>query len=214
MAPDITTRLAGDSKAEQTLKTERSSLDLDPVGLVSLSMNLYRESHKALDSAQFRRPAGYQDQYLDIGCGAGNFTAEELLPRLRPCKRVVGVDVCSDMIDYARKHHQQPQVFFEVLDIVEGRSEDIVEKYGLFDRVYAFLSLHFTSDLEKAYRNIYRLLKDGGECLAVSFNRTGITDTWHDVYNMEAWTDLLPVSTVLKAEQCTFACLLCKTNSR
>ncbi|KAL1433941.1 hypothetical protein MTO96_012080 [Rhipicephalus appendiculatus] len=128
----------------------------------------------------------------DLGCGPGNFLKEVLLPRLRPCKCVVAVDSSPQMLSYARQHHHAPEVSFEILDIENGNPEEIVAKYGQFDRVYAFLVFHFVKDLNKAYRNVYQLLRQGGECLAVNFMRTGISDVWHQIYEKEEWKKYVP----------------------
>ncbi|XP_077488885.1 uncharacterized protein LOC144099452 isoform X4 [Amblyomma americanum] len=165
---------------------------LDPIAFLSLKENSYQENLKALDSVKFTRQPGYQDQHLDLGCGPANFTTEHLLPRLWPCKRIVATDKSRHMLDYARDHHQHPEVFFELLDIEHGDPQSIVDKHGWFDRVYAFLTFHYVSDLKRAYHNVHRLLKDGGECLVVYFTRTGITDAWYEVGRMDTWTNLIP----------------------
>ncbi|KAH9371897.1 hypothetical protein HPB48_021958 [Haemaphysalis longicornis] len=129
-----------------------------------------------MQSVRFLRPCSEDDQHLDVGCGPGNFLQDRLLPHLRPCRRLVGVDSSWEMLDYAKRHCREPEVAFEHLDIERGEPQAIIDKYGQFDRVYSFLTFHYVWDLERAYRNVNRLLKAGGECLAVCFVRTGITE--------------------------------------
>lgn len=182
----------GSTRKAKSEHTKDKRCDLGVLGFASLRVNSFRENIKALESVQLKSASGYQGQYLDLGCGPADFLDEELLPRLRPCKRVVAVDTSTEMLDYAMAHHQHPDVCYELLDIEHGDPQFIVDEYGLFDHVYAFLTLHFVFDLKKAYDNIYCLLKEGGECLSVNFARTGITDAWHQVYKMETWADLIP----------------------
>lgn len=171
---------------------KRSICNIGPVPFTKLTEHTKRENLNAMDSIQFTRPCSEGHQHLDIGCGPGNFLEDHLLPHLRPCKRVVGVDCSLEMLDYAKRHCRQPELAFEHLDIEHGDPRSVVDKYGQFDRAYAFLSFHFVKDLERAYMNVRKLLKDGGECLVVVFVRTPITDMWHKVFSMREWRPYMP----------------------
>ncbi|KAL1433944.1 hypothetical protein MTO96_012083 [Rhipicephalus appendiculatus] len=157
-----------------TQQLRRTTSDLDPESFTWLKDLSYEENLTALNVVQFLRSATKEDQYVDVGCGPGNFLAEKLLPRVRPFARVVATDISEDMIQYAQKHHKEPNVNFEVLDIENGDVQFMVHQYGLFDRVYSFLTFHYIWDLHKAYRNISQLLRDGGECLVVYLH-----EDWH-----------------------------------
>ncbi|XP_054922856.2 uncharacterized protein [Dermacentor andersoni] len=185
----ISTNAGANGDYEQT---ERTECRLDPVAFTHLKVNLYKEHFKALDIVKFRQPAGDDWRYLDLGCGPGNFLKEKLLSHLRPCACVIAADSSRDMLDYAREHNHAPEVFFELLDIEHDKPDAILAQYGRIDRVYAFLIFHFVKDLGRAYRNVYELLRSGGECLAVNFTRTGITDAWHQIYEMDEWKDYVP----------------------
>lgn len=177
---------------------------LDPVSYTSFKENTYRDNLTAWDSVKFRRPANEWNQYLDVGCGTGNFLKEHQLPRLRPCRRVVATDCSRDMLEYARSHTDEPEVTFELFDIERGDPQTIVDKYGEFDRLYAFLTFQYVWDLTRAYRSVYQLLKDGGECLIVYFTRTAVTDVWHRVHQMEEWRNCMRDPSALFAERFRF----------
>ncbi|XP_065307011.2 juvenile hormone acid O-methyltransferase-like [Dermacentor albipictus] len=171
-----------------------SNSERDPKTFLWLRNHNYRDNLGALDSVRFRRPATEDFQYLDVGCGPGNFTAEALLPRLRPCRRLVATDKSASMVAYAREHFRDHrEVAYDVLDIECGdHAECIVDTYGPFDRVYSFMTFHYVRDLEQAYRNVFLCLKDGGECLTVSFMGTAITDVWYRLWNAVEWKAYLP----------------------
>ncbi|KAK8783360.1 hypothetical protein V5799_010275, partial [Amblyomma americanum] len=192
MLPEVIPPPSKVAPVASSANAQRSSCDMNPLHYVDLSANNFRENLRAMECVKFKSPPEYQGQYLDLGCGPGDFLAEHLLPRLRPCKRVVAVDISTEMLDYARKQHQHPEVFYEQLDIEHGDPRTITEKHGVFDGVYAFMALHFVKDLEKTYYNISRLLKEGGECLALNAYRSTITDALQEVYEMKTWTDLAP----------------------
>lgn len=187
--------------------TRSSSSERDPKTFLWLRMHNYRDNLKALDSVRFRRPATEDFQYLEVGCGPGNFTTEALLPRLRPCRRLVTTDKSASMVGYAREHFRDHRdVAYEVLDIECGgeaanHAECIVDTYGPFDRVYSFMTFHYVRDLEQAYRNVFLCLKDGGECLTVSFTGAAITDVWYRLCNAEEWKAFLPNPKQLLSER-------------
>lgn len=186
--------------ATSTPPTRRGieSDERDPKSFLWLKMHNYRDNLSALESTRFRRPATRDFQYLEIGCGPGNFTTEALLPRLRPCRRLVATDKSAAMVDYASSQFKQRDVVYDVLDIdCDFRNEmdgvnRIVDAYGQFDRVYSFMTFHYVRDLARAYRNVHCCLKQGGECLTVSFAGAAITDVWYRLYHSSKWRHWLP----------------------
>ncbi|CAN7993803.1 unnamed protein product, partial [Ixodes pacificus] len=106
-----------------------------------------------------------EQQFLDVGCGTGDFTRDHLLPRCTPLERMVAVDVSEDMVEYAKKYFAHPKICYDVLDITGNGVADFVKRYGQFDRVYSFFCLQRTNNQEAALKNIAGLLKPGGGCL-------------------------------------------------
>ncbi|KAH7969194.1 hypothetical protein HPB52_015773 [Rhipicephalus sanguineus] len=108
-------------------------------------------------------------QYLEVGCGPGNITRNDLLPLCPPSlTRLVGTDISEAMLDYARNVNAHPKVHYRRLDITadEDVSRFIAEE-GRFQRVYSFFALHCIQDKAAALRNIERLMTPGGECLII-----------------------------------------------
>ncbi|EEC01188.1 acid methyltransferase, putative [Ixodes scapularis] len=127
--------------------------------------------------ASFKRTQGQQQKYLDLGCGTGQFTRNELLKRCPPTARLVAVDVAIEMIQHAQDNFVHPRITHEVLDIRQDVA-GFIRIHGKFDRVYSFFTLHWMKDQINAFRNVSSLLVDGGECLLLFPART----TWLNVY--------------------------------
>ncbi|CAN7993801.1 unnamed protein product [Ixodes pacificus] len=106
-----------------------------------------------------------EQQFLDVGCGTGDFTRDHLLPRCTPLERMVAVDVSEDMVEYAKKNFAHPKICYDVLDITGNGVADFVKRYGQFYRVYSFLCLQRATNQEAVFKNIAGLLKPGGGCL-------------------------------------------------
>ncbi|KAL1414162.1 hypothetical protein MTO96_007644 [Rhipicephalus appendiculatus] len=105
-------------------------------------------------------------QFLDVGCGTGEFTRDVLLPQCLPCRRIVGVDCSQEMVEYARRNSAHENLHFAVLDICADVTE-FLEEFGQFERVYSFFCLHWVDDITAALKNISRLMSPSGECLLV-----------------------------------------------
>ncbi|XP_029838696.2 juvenile hormone acid O-methyltransferase-like [Ixodes scapularis] len=155
-----------------------------------IKANNYQRSTniKVLDSPQisFATKPNPSQQFIDLGCGTGDFTLQELLPRCQPCRRIVATDVSRDMVEYAKENFTHAQIAYEVRD-VESDISGLVEKYGKFDRVYSFYVLHWVQDLTAALRNVADLMTDEGECLLVFPARLGLYKIWRKLVEMDRW---------------------------
>ncbi|KAH9380000.1 hypothetical protein HPB48_001395 [Haemaphysalis longicornis] len=106
-----------------------------------------------------------QQQFLDVGCGCGRVAKELLWPSCpKNIRRIVGVDICANMVSYARKHSAHPKIIYEQLDIA-GDISNFLQEFRTFDRIYCFNSLNRVKEQATAWKNISSLLKPGGECL-------------------------------------------------
>ncbi|KAL3194711.1 hypothetical protein MRX96_045970 [Rhipicephalus microplus] len=131
------------------------------------------------------------EQYLDIGCGPGNFTCDYLLSVCPPSfKRLVAVDNSYPMIDYAMRKHSHPKIEYRMLDIViDDEVSHFIKTEGHFQRVYSFLAFHWIHDKSAALRNVERLLSPGGECLIVFNPHPGPLQLSKAMMNSERWKE-------------------------
>ncbi|CAN7938359.1 unnamed protein product, partial [Ixodes hexagonus] len=134
----------------------------------------------------FNRAPDAQQQFLDLGCGTGDFTLQELLPRSQTCRRIVAVDSSPQMVQFAENNFSHPQVIYDLLDIRNDVSE-FVKKYGRFERLYSFNVLHWVKDQYTAFKNISDLMTPDGECLLTFAARLPSYDIWRRMVNMDRW---------------------------
>lgn len=143
---------------------------------------------KALDLLEmaFQAEADDSQQFLDIGCGPGDFTREFLLPRLPRCRKIVATDLSLDMIQYAQQHFAHPKIYHDFLNI-EGDVSQLAARHGEFRRVYSFFCLHWVRDLGTALRNISKLMSNEGECLLLFIARNPMFQLRREVVNLKKW---------------------------
>jgi trans-aconitate 2-methyltransferase len=112
----------------------------------------FRMAMKALRLIQIPNKASL----LDIGCGNGRITHH--LATSIPDGTVSGIDPSSSMIETAQKL-QLPNLSFAL-----GKAETLGFE-NRFDRIVAFNSLHWVSEIELALERIRHALKPGGQAL-------------------------------------------------
>lgn len=114
------------------------------------------------------------DSILDIGCGNGTYSLN-LLNKV-PSGTVLGIDSSQNMLDLAGKIKLDHANFSTQLDNVEDMSFD-----NQFDCVSSFWCLQWTSDIVRAFENIYKSLKLGGQVFTLfpSGDDAFITSFYH-----------------------------------
>lgn len=99
---------------------------------------------------------------LDVGCGAG---MDLLLAatRVGPSGKAIGVDMTPAMMDRARRAARAAG--FENVEIREGDAESLPAMDGEADVVISNGVINLTTDKRKAFSEIFRVLKPGGQLL-------------------------------------------------
>jgi len=105
---------------------------------------------------------------LDLGCGTG--TLAIMAKQAQPDAEVVGLDADPEMLKVA--HNKSSR---EVSDVKfdEGMTFNLPYPDASFDRVLSSIMIHHlkTSDKEKTAREIYRVLKAGGQLHVIDFGK-------------------------------------------
>ncbi len=96
---------------------------------------------------------------LDLGCGTGNYTLELIKRQIK----VIGLDASFSMLLLARKklpsaYHVQADALF------------LPFKDNLFDGVLSITLFEFLSSPQTVLREVYRILKPGGEVVIGTMN--------------------------------------------
>lgn len=90
---------------------------------------------------------------LELGCGTGLFTAKVA----RSGAALAGIDLSPDLLASARRR----TAGLSNVRLVCGNAEEMPYPDGAFDAVYGSSVLHHL-DLERAVREVFRVLKPGG----------------------------------------------------
>lgn len=123
--------------------------------------------------SRFKPKAGMK--ILDVGCGTGNFSIK--LAEMG-CE-VVGIDVSEEMLDKARKKANEKglNIKFEIMDVYNLNFSD-----KTFDGVFSMAAFEFIKEPQKAYNEMYRVLKNNGHLLIGTIN---IESSWGELYLSE-----------------------------
>ncbi|GIY31350.1 juvenile hormone acid O-methyltransferase [Caerostris darwini] len=113
---------------------------------------------------------------MDVGCGPGNTSSAWFMTLYPAIRRLVGVDISEGMIHLAKILNPHPKIEFMVADISDESTLECWERN--FNKVISTWCFHFIKDQNAAFRNIYNLLRPGGEA-AVLFE---VSSPYHACY--------------------------------
>jgi ubiquinone/menaquinone biosynthesis methyltransferase len=104
------------------------------------------------------------DRVLDLACGTGDI----VFAAMPPARAGVGLDVTHRMLQLAKQRPDNPGTMLVTGDMVALPFRD-----GDFTVVTTGYGLRNVPDLERALREIHRVLAAGGRVLSLDFNRPG-----------------------------------------
>lgn len=120
------------------------------------------------------------DTLLDLGCGGGR----NIQYFLTKANKVYGMDYSSASVDIARNLNEK-DIKDGRCQIIEGDVKNIPFDEKTIDIVTAFETIYFWKDIEACFREIHRVLKDGGEFLIVN------EGAYREHKNIKKWADML-----------------------
>ncbi len=138
----------------------------------------------AADLAQ-RLPVKPPGKVLEIACGTGLVT-RRLRERLDPAVRLVATDLSGAMLDYARGKLRDR-------DGIEWREADAVKlpfRDGEFGALVCAFGVMFVPDKRAAFREAYRVLREGGILLFNVWDR--IEENRHAAIMSQVVEDIFP----------------------
>ncbi len=136
------------------------------------------------------------EQFLDIGCGTGNYTLELAKHNMQ----VVGIDPSNEMLEKARTRNKE-------IDWRQGVAENIQLPDSSQHGVLAWLTTHHWSDIDQGFREIYRILRPGGRLLIFTSTPEQMEHYWLHHYfpkmmgasGMKMQPELALTSSLIKA---------------
>ncbi len=137
-------------------------------------------------------PANHKDVILDIGCGDGYLTS--LLAKTASSGLVKGIDPSTDMIEHARKTYNGSDN--KNLSFSIGSAES-VNSDNLYSLITAFNCLHWSHNLEAAFKRCHQALKKGGRFVGVTYPSESIYwQIFTKTLSQPKWETLLSISPV------------------
>ncbi|XP_069675150.1 juvenile hormone acid O-methyltransferase-like [Periplaneta americana] len=162
---------------------------MDKAELYSAAHDLQKRDAGLLLSEYLRSMTwGPGERVLDLGCGPGFVTTQLLLPRLPlDLDLLVGADVSAAMVKHASDRYCHPKLKFVQLDLGTDIPVDSELRTPGFDKIFSFYCLHWILDQRRAVRNIFNLLRPGGEALIVFVAKCPIFNVYNSQYQKPEW---------------------------
>lgn len=132
------------------------------------------------------------DYILDCGCGSGDVTAEILMPILPiNFRRLVGVDISKEMLDYARKTQIHPKLSFEQFDLCTELEKQPLSNAVPFDHIFSFYTFQRVPDKEMCLQNFHKLLDANGDMLLVFVANHPLYDVYKEQSLGGKWAEYM-----------------------
>ncbi|XP_017780259.1 PREDICTED: juvenile hormone acid O-methyltransferase-like [Nicrophorus vespilloides] len=130
------------------------------------------------------------DSILDVGTGTGEVTMRVLAPLLpHDFEKLVGLDISPEMINLAKEQNKNPKIDFIVCDIAfENITNTVQEK---FDHIFSFFCLNWVQNQKQTVKNMYNLLKPGGDMLLDIITKSTIFDIYESMVTYPKWSTYL-----------------------
>jgi len=109
---------------------------------------------------------------LELACGSGRLTAH-IAQQLPPSAAFTATDLSEDMIRVAKTKVPSDRITWSKADIMELPFKD-----ASFDLVLCQFALMLVPDHQKAFSEIYRILKPGGQLLFSTWTDLGYNKLW------------------------------------
>lgn len=116
---------------------------------------------------------------LDVGCGTGNFSIK--LAEMG-CK-VIGIDVSDEMLKIAREKAKETglDIEFHQMDVYDISFND-----NEFDVAFSMAAFEFIKEPDKAYNEMFRVLKPEGQLLIGTIHRNS---SWGKLYMSKSFQE-------------------------
>ncbi|KAJ3657554.1 hypothetical protein Zmor_009347 [Zophobas morio] len=123
---------------------------------------------------------------LDVGAGDGTITLDVIIPHLPPFAKLVVSDKSEKMVNFARGRFNDERIEIVRMDISD--TDDEVFK-NRFDHVLSFYCLNYVPEERspQAMRNIFSMLKPGGNLFATFIVDSPLFETCDNMIKKQKW---------------------------
>ena len=111
---------------------------------------------------------GVKETITDIGCGPGYLL--QAVAKEFPENTLVGVDISEEMVERAKKNFTV-MGYGERIEFKQGSADHLPFGDGTQPFIISNLSLHHWDEPHEAFKEIYRVLKPGGQMLIYDLRR-------------------------------------------
>ncbi|XP_065297952.1 uncharacterized protein [Dermacentor albipictus] len=130
------------------------------------------------------------DQFLDLGCGAGELTRCIVKEFGGLHRIIVATERSPDVIKVLRRNAAQRDILYEVLD-VERDVDEALSSWGQFRRIFSLYHLESVRDKQRALNNIRRLLwEQGGELFLMFRVHSNLMPLYKLLADEGRWTEV------------------------
>ncbi|XP_056630747.1 juvenile hormone acid O-methyltransferase-like [Diorhabda sublineata] len=126
---------------------------------------------------------------MEFGFGDGGTSAAALQPLIpQDCKEFIAADVSQQMVKYAKQNAKLPKVG-KIIQFNISAQDIPLEFQNRFDHIFSFFTFHCIPKISasKAFNNVYKMLKPGGQTFHVFLLPTPLDDIFYEMSKHLKW---------------------------
>jgi ubiquinone/menaquinone biosynthesis C-methylase UbiE len=128
---------------------------------------IWKIRSKVYDQLDWTRRQEYMNAILQacnlksnyVACDIGTGTGVVAYALSKYCKDVIGIDISRDMLNIAKREHDGPNIIYKKMNAENMKRFT----HDTFDVVTARMVFHHIEHINKAMREVFRILKKGGK---------------------------------------------------
>ncbi|XP_056630803.1 juvenile hormone acid O-methyltransferase-like isoform X1 [Diorhabda sublineata] len=128
------------------------------------------------------------ESIFEFGIGDGTNTKQTLLPILpQDYKEFIGSDISHEMIEFVQSNMSDTRSKFIKLDICSKNIPN--ELLNRFDHIFSFCVMHWLQNTEQALKNLYEMLKPGGQMILTYVHETSADEVYDLLSHHPRWSE-------------------------
>ncbi|GIX88237.1 methyltransf_25 domain-containing protein [Caerostris darwini] len=121
---------------------------------------------------------------MDIGCGDGSESTKCILQLFPRVEKIIAIDKLRRVIAAAKRENAHPQIEYHVANITKKLT--LMTWYNKISKIISFHCFEFVK-LKEAFRNVFFLLKPGGEGVIVLMTSNAFRDAYDEMLENPMW---------------------------
>ncbi|CAL1275214.1 unnamed protein product [Larinioides sclopetarius] len=142
------------------------------------------ETKEFLTSLEWGHLSG--ELVMDVGCGEGNMSTKCILNLFPQIRKIIAIDIDPYCIQRSKIYHKHKKVEYRRADVT--MMDELQRWKRQFSKIVCANCITFIEEQERAFMNMFHLLKPGGQAALFFTLKSESDDVYLEMNNKSKWT--------------------------